>query len=171
MSFNDVPQTIQHALPSSLTAYHDLVQQILDTLTQLGWQPGELFGVHMALEESISNAIRHGNKEDPTKLVHIEYQLSENRFWARIRDEGEGYDPKAVPDCCSAENLEVPGGRGLALIGAYMTSVEHSACGKSLTMEKLTGSYCLLTPPSKALLKVPNQTAWANGTGCESGLS
>ncbi len=137
MSTNNAPKTIQCALPSSLTAYHDLVQQILDSLTKLEWQAGELFGVHMALEESISNAIRHGNKEDPAKVVHIECQMSADRFWVRICDEGEGYDPSAVPDCCSPENLEVPGGRGLALISAYMSSVEHSICGKCLTMEKL----------------------------------
>ena len=137
MSFNNAPHIIQCALPSSLTAYHDLVQQILSKLEKLEWQKSDLFGVHMALEESISNAIRHGNKEDPAKLVHVECQLSAERFWAKICDEGEGYDPKAVPDCCSPENLEVPGGRGLALICAYMTSVEHSQCGKCLTIEKL----------------------------------
>ncbi len=136
MSHNDLPRTIQSKLSSSLTAYHDLVQQILDVLTELGWQKSDLFGVHMALEESISNAIRHGNNEDPTKHVLVECQLGPDRFWAKICDEGDGYDPEHVPDCCASENLEVPGGRGLALIRAYMTSVEHSQCGSCLTMEK-----------------------------------
>ncbi|MCA9231477.1 MAG: ATP-binding protein [Planctomycetales bacterium] len=137
MPSNDAPHTILRELTSSLTAYHDLVQEILKTLAELGWQEGELFGVHMALEESISNAIRHGNKEDPAKLVRVECRLSQNQFWAKVCDEGDGYNPDAVPDCCSPENLEVPGGRGLALIRAYMDSVEHSECGKCLTMEKL----------------------------------
>lgn len=132
----NAPRSLRCALPSSLTAYHDFVQKVLAGLTDLGWQQADLFGIHMALEESISNAIRHGNNEDPTKKVHVECQLSADRFWAKIRDEGEGYNPNAVPDCCSPENLEEPGGRGLALICAYMTSVEHSDCGKCLTMEK-----------------------------------
>jgi len=137
MSSNSSPREIRCALPSSLTAYHDFVQQVLEVLGELQWQATDLFGVHMALEESISNAIRHGNKEDPAKKVHVECKISEDRFWAKICDEGEGYDPKVVPDCCSPENLEVPGGRGLTLISAYMTSVEHSECGKCLTLEKI----------------------------------
>lgn len=136
MSSNTAPRVIQCVLPSSLTAYHDFVQQVLESLEELQWQTADLFGVHMALEESISNAIRHGNKEDPAKRVHVECQVSAERFWAKICDEGEGYDPSAVPDCRSPENLEVPGGRGLALICAYMTSVEHSECGKCLMIEK-----------------------------------
>jgi len=140
MSQNHLPHTIQQKLSSSLTAYHDLVQQILKTLTELNWQQSDLFGVHMALEESISNAIRHGNKEDVSKHVHVECQMSADRFWAKVCDEGEGYDPSQVPDCCNDENLEAIGGRGLALIRAYMTSVEHSTCGRCVTMEKKVGN-------------------------------
>ncbi len=134
---NAGPEKISCELPSSLSAYHDFVQGILERLQQLGWEDKVLFGVHMALEESISNAIRHGNKEDSQKKVHIECEVCSTRFWAKICDEGEGYKPEEVPDCRSPENLEVPGGRGLTLIRAYMTSVEHSECGCCLIMEKL----------------------------------
>lgn len=136
MSHKDLPRKINREISSSLTAYHDLVQQILEVLTELDWQKTDLFGVHMALEESISNAIRHGNKEDPSKRVRVECQLSPDRFWAKVCDEGEGYDPGQIPDCCEDENLEATGGRGLTLIRAYMTSVEHSPCGRCVTMEK-----------------------------------
>ncbi len=136
MSSSDSIKTVSRSLPSCLDAYQNLIEQILNDLTELGWQKNDLFGVRMALEESISNAVRHGNKEDPTKQVHVECQLSPSRFWARICDEGEGYESAAVPDCCSPENLESPGGRGLALIRAYMSSVEHVDKGNCLTMEK-----------------------------------
>lgn len=131
------PERIVRELPSSLSVYHDFVQEVLEKLQALGWKKDVLFGIHMALEESISNAIRHGNKEDGQKKVLVECELDAARFWVKVCDEGEGYDPDAVPDCCSPENLEVPGGRGLALIRAYMTKVEHSDCGCCVTMEKL----------------------------------
>ena len=137
MTPNPEPRLISRALPSTLTAYHDFVQEVLTTLADYGWSKELLFGVHMALEESITNAIRHGNKHDPTKRVHVECELSPNRFCARICDEGVGYDPQAVPDCCCPENLESPGGRGLALMRAYMDKVEHSNHGKCVTMEKV----------------------------------
>ncbi len=136
MTTSDQPLTLTCDLPSTLTAYHDFVQEVLTSLQEFGWPEKELFGVHMALEESISNAIRHGNKEDPNKMVHVECQLDANRFFAEIRDEGEGYEPGTVPDCCSPDRLEVPGGRGLKLIRAYMDTVELEDCGRCLKMEK-----------------------------------
>jgi serine/threonine-protein kinase RsbW len=131
------PRNFHCHLPSTLTAYHDLVQEILDTLDGYGWSKEDLFGVHMALEEAISNAVRHGNKHDPTKRVHIDCELAEKRFYVKICDEGEGYDPCRVPDCCADENLEVPGGRGLALMRAYMTRVELTDKGRCVIMEKV----------------------------------
>ena len=137
MSSNNVPEKISRELPSSLSEYHDFVQGILERLQELDWEKGVLFGIHMALEESISNAIRHGNKEDAQKKVLVECELSSTRFWVKVCDEGEGYNPGEVPDCRDEENLEQPGGRGLALIRAYMTSVEYSECGCCVMMEKL----------------------------------
>lgn len=136
MSHQDRPFSVRRSLSSSLTAYHDFIQEILDRLEAFGWKKSDLFAIHMALEESISNAIRHGNREDATKHVEVECQLEAHRFWAKVCDEGEGYDPACVPDCCAEENLEASGGRGLALIRAYMTSVEHRQNGRCLIMEK-----------------------------------
>ena len=128
--------TLEASLPSSLTEYQDFVQQLLDQLVNLGWQKGDIFAVNMALEESISNAIRHGNKEDPAKRVAVECKLSPRRFWVEITDEGTGLEPAAVPDCRCADRLEVPGGRGLTLMKAYMTRVEYNDRGNRITMEK-----------------------------------
>lgn len=132
-------RTLEASLASSLSSYHGFVQTILDQLADLGWQKCDLFAVHMALEESISNAIRHGNKEDPAKQVRVECRLSPERFWVQICDEGPGFKPAAVPDCCAPDRLEVCGGRGLALIQAYMTSVQYNERGNCLTMEKRQG--------------------------------
>lgn len=137
MSSSQKPRSFHRDLASTLTAYHDLVQEILDTLESFAWTKEHLFGVHMALEEAISNAVRHGNKHDPAKQVHVDCELAPKRFYIKISDEGEGYDPCEVPDCCADENLEVPGGRGLALMRAYMTRVELSDCGRCVTMEKV----------------------------------
>lgn len=129
-------RTLAATLPSSLDAYQDYIRAVLDGLTEYGWTHENLFGVEMALEESISNAIRHGNKENPSKMVKVESRLGPVRFWARICDEGPGFCPETVPDCCAPDRLEVPGGRGLLLIKAYMTSVEYSPRGNCVTMEK-----------------------------------
>ena len=116
------------------------MREILDKLTQFGWDGRDLFGVELTLEESLSNAIRHGNRMDESKQVLVECKLSPERLWLRVKDEGRGFRPQTVPDCTADENLECPGGRGLALIKAYMTHVEHNKRGNCVTMEKIRSS-------------------------------
>jgi serine/threonine-protein kinase RsbW len=136
MTSSNGERRLDETLPSSLDAYHVFIESVLGQLTDLGWDDGDLFGVHMALEESISNAIRHGNKHDPAKQVEVECRLSGERFWARICDEGPGFRPAEVPDCCAPDRLEIPGGRGLALMNAYMTCVQYNDRGNCVTLEK-----------------------------------
>jgi len=130
--------TSRKELHSRSGAHIPLLEEILRELERLGWDPNgrDYFGVQMALEESLSNAIRHGNKLDESKRVHVECKASPERFWLRVTDEGPGFKLQAVPDCTADENLGCPGGRGLALTQAYMTYVQYNECGNSVTMEK-----------------------------------
>ncbi|MBX3432476.1 MAG: ATP-binding protein [Pirellulales bacterium] len=124
-------------LPSNLEAYHQLIDEIIDELERRGWVPEHLFAIRMALEESISNAVRHGNKHDPNKQVFVDCRCSDRSFWVQVRDEGPGFCPEQVPDCCADDRLEIPGGRGLALMRAFMTRMEYNDRGNVLTMEKV----------------------------------
>ncbi len=123
-------------LPSRKGAHLSHLEEILQELERLGWNGRDFFGIQMALEESLTNAIRHGNRLDESKEVLVECKLSGEKFWLRVTDEGSGFQPREVPDCTADENLECPGGRGLALIKAYMTRVEYNQCGNCVTMEK-----------------------------------
>lgn len=128
--------TSEKKLPSKKGAHLSLLEEILQELERLGWDGRDFFGIQMALEESLTNAIRHGNRLDESKEVLVECKLSGEQFWLRVTDEGSGFQPREVPDCTADENLECPGGRGLALIKAYMTRVEYNQCGNCVTMEK-----------------------------------
>jgi len=123
-------------LQSRKDAHIPHLREILSELEKLGWNGRDHFGIELSLEESLSNAIRHGNKYDESKVVLVECKASAEQFWLRITDEGNGFQPQKVPDCTADENLECPGGRGLALMSAYMTSVEYNDRGNCVTMEK-----------------------------------
>jgi serine/threonine-protein kinase RsbW len=123
-------------LPSRKGAHLPHLEEILQELERLGWDGRDYFAIEMALEESLSNAIRHGNKCDESKQVLVECKASPEQFWLRVTDQGNGFKPHSVPDCTADENLECPGGRGLALIQAYMTRVEYNSRGNCVTMEK-----------------------------------
>lgn len=123
-------------LPSSIDAGHQFIAEILARLNAERWTSQDIFGIHLALEEAVVNAIRHGNKLDPDKRVHVACKMSPERFWIRIADEGCGFNPYAVPDCTDDEHLQIPSGRGLLLMRCYMNHVEYNDCGNTVTMEK-----------------------------------
>jgi serine/threonine-protein kinase RsbW len=52
----------------------------------------------------------------------------------QVRDQGPGFDPGAVPDPTTDENLERGSGRGLLLIRAYMSRAEYLEGGRMLRM-------------------------------------
>ncbi len=76
--------------------------------------------IDMAVHESVINAIWHGNKNDPSKQVRVRFQIFDDRLEIRVRDQGNGYDPNAIPDPLSQENLLSVSGRGIFLIRTFM---------------------------------------------------
>ncbi|MEM6654560.1 MAG: ATP-binding protein [Planctomycetota bacterium] len=131
--------TTKTRLASRRNGHIDLMEEVLERLKQLGWDGRDLFGVQMALEESLTNAIRHGNNCDESKHVDVDVRLNADRFWVQVTDEGDGFTPSSVADCTSEEGLAATGGRGMMLINAYMTTVEHNERGNRLTLEKVRG--------------------------------
>jgi serine/threonine-protein kinase RsbW len=97
----------------------------------------DIFGIRLALEEALVNAVKHGNQMDRTKKVHVVYTVRAERFDISIADEGDGFDPCDVPDPTAFENLERPCGRGLMLMRHYMSDVQFSARGNAVIMSKL----------------------------------
>ena len=112
------------------------MREILARLADLGWEGRDFFGIEMTLEETLSNAIKHGNQFDESKQVFVNCKISPDRFWLKVRDEGEGFQLQDVPDCRSEENLEKCGGRGVLLIKAFMDRVSFNECGNCVTLEK-----------------------------------
>lgn len=110
------------------------VTELLEALGGLGFDEGSAFAVRLSVEEAINNGFRHGNKSDPTKLVHLHWRASSDTVHVDVRDEGEGFDPGAVPDPTAEENLEIPSGRGLMLMRAYMSEVEYVEPGNRVRM-------------------------------------
>ena len=123
-------------IPSDTGAGRQLVDELLAQLNQAAWDEQDVFGIHLAFEEALVNAIKHGNQHDSAKSVHVVCKLSADIVRLEIRDEGGGFDPEAVPDPTEEENLEVPSGRGLMLMRSFMSMVEYNDVGNHVIMEK-----------------------------------
>jgi serine/threonine-protein kinase RsbW len=127
----------QMDLPSERGVTRLVTDDLLEQLGAHGWPPSDIFAIHLAAEEALVNAIVHGNQLDPAKRVHVACEVSPERAWLEITDEGPGFDPASVPDCTLEERLDVPSGRGVMLMRSFMTRIEYNAKGNSVVLEKL----------------------------------
>ena len=89
----------------------------------------DAMGVQLCIEEANMNALKHGNKWNPEKMLEVVVRLSEPEpgvlnFHYELQDEGSGFDPEKVPDCTDDANLDKASGRGLTLMRGFMKNVE-----------------------------------------------
>jgi len=112
------------------------MEDLLEQLGCHGWPASDIFGIHLAAEEAIVNAIIHGNKLDPEKTVRVACVVSAAVARIEVTDAGPGFDPTSIPDCTLEDRLEVPSGRGVMLMRSFMTRIEYSPKGNSVVLEK-----------------------------------
>ena len=111
----------------------ELVQVVTEHIARgVGFDEEALHWTTMAVRETVINAISHGNRNDPAKLVFIDYSATPEDapavFAVSVRDQGPGFDPNAVKDPLTPENILSPNGRGIFLIRQFMDDVSiHSA--------------------------------------------
>ena len=127
----------EQRIPSDSSAGNLLREEILYQLEAHEWFQHDIFGVTLALEEALINAIKHGNQYDTNKRVHVVCKISRSRVRIEITDEGSGFNLQCIPDPTEDENLEKPSGRGIMLMRSYMSLVQYNDVGNCVVMEKL----------------------------------
>jgi serine/threonine-protein kinase RsbW len=124
------PKTVRVEFNSAFDML-DFVQVVSDHLGKLaGLDEDQNHWVSVAVRESVVNAIKHGNKNDPAKRVIVDFSpmppAGENEFVIRIEDQGEGFEPEEVADPLAPENILKSSGRGIFLIRNFMDEVKHT---------------------------------------------
>lgn len=111
----------------------DYMQIIQDDLKSVmvanRYSETEALKLQTCIEEMYINAFVHGNKMDEAKKISIELRIDEDMVEIFVEDEGEGFDPKDVPDPTSEERIKsliasgdleaLAHGRGLWLCSKY----------------------------------------------------
>ena len=121
---------------SDVAAVERVCERLLAEAAAQAFEEDDLFAIHLALEEALMNAAKHGNALDPNKEVNVEYEVTAEKFDVTVTDQGDGFDPDALPDPRSKENLYKYGGRGVLLMRAYMDVVEFNSKGNRVHMVK-----------------------------------
>jgi serine/threonine-protein kinase RsbW len=109
---------------------------VLGQLQQHHWGDHDVFSIHLALEEALVNAIKHGNGLDLAKQVRVRCRMSDDLVQIEIADEGEGFDPRCVPDPTDEHHRECPNGRGVMLMRSFMDRVQYNERGNCVLLEK-----------------------------------
>ncbi len=130
----NVPISRSVVVSSAPSALADVFHEIVVNLQAYHFSEEDIFAIHLALEEAFMNAIKHGNKMEPSKAVKIDYFIESDKIEICMTDEGEGFDPVVIPDPRYGDNLYKPAGRGMLLMRSYMDVVEFNKRGNSVRM-------------------------------------
>ena len=129
-------EKIEFELPSDLGLMNGVLEFLQERVAKLGLIQPDRSNLFVALDEAFVNAVKHGNKNDPTKLLRITAELSPQEASFTVEDEGEGFDIGEIPDPCDPANLFRTSGRGVLLIYNIMDEVEYNAQGNRVKMVK-----------------------------------
>ncbi len=118
--------------------YIYLLDLVLSYITkEAGFDEETKEQINLAVIEAGTNAIKHGNKDDPSKHVNFRFCITEDSLTVFVKDSGSGFELEEVEDPLSPENFMKPCGRGIFLMKALMDEVEYNIKENTGTEVKL----------------------------------
>lgn len=121
-------------LPSkeeSITQLETLIENIADNYNI---SEDTFANMMTCLNEALINAIKHGNKMDPDKIVIVNAEVEPKRVVWTITDEGPGFDYDHLADPTAPENLENLTGRGVFIIKHLADQCIFNATGNEVEL-------------------------------------
>jgi len=101
---------------SDLSAMRGIITSLNRWMAEDGLSTRQMHTLALGLCESLTNAIIHGNKENPEKKVTVVYVRDEGSVRLSVADEGDGYAEEVLRDPLAQENLLSESGRGVFLM-------------------------------------------------------
>jgi len=105
--------------PRWLRMVRAMIQEIS---RQAGFDDGERCDITIAVDEALSNVMKHAYKGDPNGPVSLLCNTEDGRLEIVLRDQGQAIDPKHL-EPPPPDELRV-GGRGIFLMRSTMDEVE-----------------------------------------------
>jgi serine/threonine-protein kinase RsbW len=118
-------------------AVDPVVRSVMEVVREMNCAPGREDDIELALTEALANAVVHGAKSDPSKVIECDVACDDNHgMLIIVRDPGPGFDPAQVADPCQGENIFSNHGRGIYLINQLMDEVQFHKNGTEIRMLK-----------------------------------
>jgi serine/threonine-protein kinase RsbW len=112
-----------------------IIESFIDNAKDIYNLDDDIYGnILIAVTESVNNAIRHGNGEDPSKNVSLSMFLEDESVRFVVEDQGPGFDYHHLPDPTAPETLEKIGGRGIYLMRHLSDEVHFRNEGRQVEL-------------------------------------
>jgi serine/threonine-protein kinase RsbW len=90
---------------------------------------GSRYQVLLALQELVTNVLRHGYRLDQRRPIEVVFGLAEDHFEVLLRDEGPAFDPlghdtSELPD--GEQMLTESGGFGIHIVKLVMDRIDYA---------------------------------------------
>ena len=116
----------------------DIVQTILTQLCGIvGFEEETTHYLAVAVRESVVNAMKHGNGQDESKRVQIQFTLHDQAIEVQVEDQGKGFAPEEIPDPLAPENLLKAYGRGIFFMRQFMDEVTYEFPSRGGTVVRM----------------------------------
>ena len=122
------PRSFELTISSRLEemhAVHDLIER---AVREYRLDDEFAYWIELAISESMINAIKHGNKSDPSKSATLKLSSDGENLEIIVEDQGKGFELETVADPTEGANLLKPCGRGVLIIRSFMDEVDLSKC-------------------------------------------
>jgi serine/threonine-protein kinase RsbW len=128
---------LQQSLSSDVTVISPFLDQLMQFITKFRPLDGNEMDIEIAVREAIANAVIHGNHENRSTPVYVTCRCTANgEISIIVRDQGQGFDVRGVPDPTLEQNRLSTHGRGIHIMQALMDAVRFEEGGRVVRMRK-----------------------------------
>jgi len=103
-------------------------------LRDYGVDESVIADIAISVSELVNNAMMHGNKASPEKMVSVTVELKDQAARITVADEGGGFIPDEIDDPLAEENLLKEVGRGIFIVRSLMDKVDINASEKGTSV-------------------------------------
>jgi serine/threonine-protein kinase RsbW len=129
---------LERSLPSEVASISPFVDTLIVLFRECGCVSQDESDVEIAFREALTNAIIHGNRENPRKHVYVRCRCKPDEVSIAVKDEGRGFELNKIADPTAPENTGAVHGRGIYLMKALMDEVRFEEGGVVVRMRKST---------------------------------
>lgn len=122
------------SIPSDFGSIGKVETLIDDVCEKLSVNEDYYGNVLIAVTEAVNNAIQHGNEMNGKLKVDLYVGDKETDFCFSVKDYGNGFNFKELPDPTAPENLEKENGRGIFLMKSLAEAVEFEDQGRNVNI-------------------------------------